>query len=105
MRSGVLLSTDDHVVVTGGARGITAHLMQDLIQNSEARFTLIGRNREIEGWIQELNSDRVKYLSLDVANKELVESQKTALADCTLLVHAAGIEVSKNFKDKDRRCS
>ncbi|MFT7222947.1 MAG: 3-oxoacyl-(acyl-carrier-protein) synthase/malonyl CoA-acyl carrier protein transacylase [Cellvibrionaceae bacterium] len=95
-----LLSRNDHIVVTGGARGITSHLVKHLYQISEARFTLLGRKMEVEPWILSLDADRIKYVPLDIRDREAVENHKSELSDTTLLIHGAGVEYSKNFVNK-----
>ncbi|NOQ64224.1 MAG: SDR family NAD(P)-dependent oxidoreductase [Methyloprofundus sp.] len=94
------LSCKDHIVVTGGARGIASHLVKKLYAVCQARFTLIGRKQDSEDWIQALDSQRINYLSIDIADKNAVEKHRAQLSDCTILIHSAGIDHSKHFMQK-----
>ncbi len=94
------ISAQDHIVVTGGARGIASHLVKKLYAVCQARFTLIGRKQSSEDWMQTLDSQRISYLAIDIADKKAVQQHQAHLSDCTILIHSAGIDHSKNFMHK-----
>ncbi|NOR81104.1 MAG: SDR family NAD(P)-dependent oxidoreductase, partial [Methyloprofundus sp.] len=58
------------------------------------------RKQDSEDWIQALDSQRISYLSIDIADKNAVEKHRAQLSDCTILIHSAGIDHSKNFMQK-----
>jgi acyl transferase domain-containing protein len=95
-----LLGPEDLVVVSGGARGIAASCAQELLESTQARLLLLGRRPEVAEWIVAAGSDRVEYLSLDVTDAAAVEAADLASRGPTVLVHAAGMEVSRGLAQK-----
>ena len=49
-----LINDRNVVLVTGGARGITAEVTKSLIQRTGARFLILARQPRIEPWIEAL---------------------------------------------------
>lgn len=115
-----LLGPGDRVLVTGGARGIAATLVQDLLPRCEARFLLLGRRPEGPDWVEADDRERVDYLSWDLSrgssggdperdpedagsesgNRPGAGALREALSGVTVLVHAAGVEISRNLGEK-----
>jgi len=95
-----LLTQEDVVLITGGARGIAAHIAKRLIRKTSCRFILIGRKKETEKWIKDLPGDRVSYLSADLTDPEKIRMLHLSEKGITLLIHAAGIELSQNLLKK-----
>ncbi|TQC45029.1 SDR family NAD(P)-dependent oxidoreductase [Rhodococcus sp. WS4] len=56
------LTSDDVVLVTGGARGVTALCVRDLAHHCDARFVLIGRTELVAepGWAQNVGPDDLR---------------------------------------------
>lgn len=96
------LGPGDLVLVTGGARGIAASLVQDLLDRTAARFLLLGQRPEVEEWILAAGAGRVEYLACDVRDPGAVAALDLGVRPVTVLVHAAGVEVSRNLRDKPR---
>ncbi|MGC0362208.1 NAD(P)-dependent dehydrogenase (short-subunit alcohol dehydrogenase family)/acyl carrier protein [Rhodococcus sp. 27YEA15] len=60
------LTGDDVVLVTGGARGVTARCVRDLADHCAARFVLLGRTRTAEEpqWASGVPDDRLKAAAI-----------------------------------------
>jgi 3-oxoacyl-(acyl-carrier-protein) synthase/malonyl CoA-acyl carrier protein transacylase/NAD(P)H-dependent flavin oxidoreductase YrpB (nitropropane dioxygenase family)/phosphopantetheinyl transferase len=99
---GRLLGPEDVVLVSGGARGIAASLVRDLLPRTQARFLLLGRSPGAPEWVAAAGADRVEYLCCDVANWDAVEECQLASRGTTLVVHAAGVEFSRNLRQKTK---
>ncbi|MFK5920750.1 MAG: SDR family NAD(P)-dependent oxidoreductase [Verrucomicrobiota bacterium] len=98
-----LLTTDDLVLITGGARGIAAGIARHLIEVTTARFILVGRKQETESWIQALPDDRVSYRVADLTDPESIQALALHKERVSLLIHAAGIEVPANLVKKSAK--
>ncbi|OOZ39135.1 hypothetical protein BOW53_12855 [Solemya pervernicosa gill symbiont] len=99
------LTAEDVVLVTGGARGIAAYIVQQLLETTAARFVLIGRKQESEAWIAE-QPERICYLSADLTDRSAIRSLNLGGMGISLIVHAAGIEIAHNIlkaSDEDFR--
>ncbi|WP_179115991.1 type I polyketide synthase [Solemya velum gill symbiont] len=94
------LAENDLVLVSGGARGITAEITKSLAQRTRARFLILGRQQKSEEWITQLGAQRAQYLSADIADPEAVSSLQLEKHAITLMIHGAGIEISKNLCSK-----
>ena len=95
-----LLTEKDVILVTGGARGITAEVTKSLIQKTGARFLLLGRLPHTESWIEELGQERVRYFAVDLLDEPAIEALGLSRYGITLMIHGAGVEISKNLVNK-----
>jgi acyl transferase domain-containing protein/NAD(P)H-dependent flavin oxidoreductase YrpB (nitropropane dioxygenase family)/phosphopantetheinyl transferase len=95
-----LLTGKDVILVTGGARGITAEVVKSLIQGTGARFILLGRQARTEDWIEQLGPERVRYFAADLLDEAAIEALGLGRLGITLVFHGAGVEFSKNLADK-----
>lgn len=95
-----LLTERDVVLVTGGARGITAEVTKSLMQRTRARFLILARQPQTEPWIEELGQERVNYIAADLLDEAAIDSLGLERYCITLLIHGAGIEISKNLANK-----
>jgi acyl transferase domain-containing protein/NAD(P)H-dependent flavin oxidoreductase YrpB (nitropropane dioxygenase family)/phosphopantetheinyl transferase len=95
-----LLTDRDVVLVTGGARGITAEITKSLIERTRARFLILGRQIQTEPWITSLGEARAQYLSANLLDAEAIDALDLGRHGITLLIHGAGIEISKNLCSK-----
>jgi enediyne polyketide synthase len=98
------LTTDDVLVVTGGARGITAECALRLTRESGARLAIFGRSRpvaddEIISNLERLKSAGVdfRYYSVDItdaaATREAVHEVEKDLGPVTAILHGAARNV------------
>jgi len=94
-----LLRKDDVVLITGGARGIAASIVRRLIPLVKSRFLLIGRKPHKESWIDTEGFGRVEYLEADLCDAGAVRSLNLPRRNITLVIHAAGIVISRQIKD------
>ncbi len=94
-----LLGEDDVVLVTGGARGIAAAVVRRLIRLVRSRFVLIGRKPHKESWIDAEGLGRIEYLAGDLCDTDAVRSLGLAKRNISLVVHAAGVVISRPMKD------
>jgi acyl transferase domain-containing protein len=92
------LGPDDLVLVTGGARGIAARVVQFLLDNTAARFLLVGRKAHSEPWIVEQGAGRIEYLQADLTDADAVHRLNLGKRPVTLLIHAAGVVISRSLQ-------
>lgn len=97
-----LLGQDDVILVTGGARGIAASVVRRLIPLVKSRFLLIGRKPHKESWIDTEGQGRVEYLEADLCDPSAVRALNLPIRDITLVIHAAGIVISRPIRDIQR---
>ena len=98
---GTSLTGNDVVLVSGGAKGITAECVLALGHGTGARFALIGRspatNAEVMVALDRLATAGIhaRYLTADVADAQAVAGAvreiETRLGPITAVIHAAGI--------------
>ncbi len=93
-----LLGPDDLVLVTGGARGIAARIVQFLLAHTAARFLLVGRKAQTEPWIVEQGAGRTEYLQADLTDADAVHRLDLGKRPVTLLIHAAGVVISRSLQ-------
>jgi 3-oxoacyl-(acyl-carrier-protein) synthase/malonyl CoA-acyl carrier protein transacylase len=93
-----LLGPDDLVLVTGGARGIAARIVQFLLAHTAARFLLVGRKAQTEPWIVEQGAGRIEYLQADLTDANAVHRLDLGNRPITLLIHAAGVVISRSLQ-------
>ena len=98
------LTTSDVLVVTGGARGITAECALRLTRESGARLAIFGRSQPAADDEIVLNLERLKaasidfrYYSVDITNAaatlEAVREVKSDLGPVTAILHGAARNV------------
>lgn len=97
-----LLTASDVVLVTGGARGIAARVVQSLLTRTEARFLLIGQRKETEPWIAEQGGGRAAYLTADICDRDALRALNLRARGVTFVLHAAGLSYLTPLKDKPR---
>jgi amino acid adenylation domain-containing protein len=95
------LGPDDLVLVTGGARGIAALCVQSLLERTECRFLLLGRQQSGSELIPEAYRHRVTYERCDLSDPDAVESLQWPSAGVTLVIHAAGVGAMQPFRQRD----
>ncbi len=101
-------SKDDVVVVTGGAKGITAECVVKLAETVKAKFVLLGSsplptdsNSEIVSNLKRLEKMGIicSYIPCDLTDKNAVEAVLTQVKQqfgaITALVHGAGINLPR----------
>jgi len=98
-----LLSVSDVVLITGGARGIAAELAKGLIHKTKSHYIVIGRQEKIEDWMLEIPEGRVSYLACDLSDKHAIQKLELHKKNITLIIHAAGIEISKHILKFDEQ--
>jgi acyl transferase domain-containing protein/NADP-dependent 3-hydroxy acid dehydrogenase YdfG/acyl-CoA thioesterase FadM/acyl carrier protein len=111
---GIEWTADDVIVVTGGARGITASCAFDLATKTGARMALLGRTPQPEGdsgndEIRQLLERYAKagltarYFACDVASTESVNQVigqiEAEMGMVTAVVHGAGLNVPRLCQD------
>jgi acyl-CoA thioesterase FadM/phosphopantetheinyl transferase len=96
------LGPNDVVLVTGGARGITAACTLALARATGARMALVGRSQTApEGSLEayEQAGLTARYFACDVANRKevdrLVSEVATQLGPITAVIHGAGLNVPR----------
>ena len=101
---------DVHVVVTGGSSGIGKELAKQLLNQHQARVTILARNQQrLDECRQDLapdNNERLLCLSVDVSGS-YSELQRTIERACqyhgnrpvSILINNAGIFYAKTFDD------
>jgi amino acid adenylation domain-containing protein len=94
-----LLGPDDLVLVTGGARGITARMVEYLLPRVGARFLLVGRKPHVEDWITTKGRGRVEYAAADLGDTNAVRNLGLATRGITLVIHAAGSVYSRPIRE------
>ena len=94
-----LLGPEDVVLVTGGARGIAASIVQSLLPVVDARFILVGRNPQVADWIVDRGTDRIEYLAADVCDSQSVADLKLGEKNVTLVIHAAGLGAARPIRE------
>jgi NAD(P)-dependent dehydrogenase (short-subunit alcohol dehydrogenase family) len=101
------------ILVTGGARGITAAALTDFARSCPARFVLIGRSApdgphaaEIRATtaVLEESGSLVRYVSTDIRDRDrlrrVLEEVRTEWGPVTGLVHGAGVLADRLIADK-----
>jgi len=107
-------SSQDVVLVTGGAKGITAECALRFGQKTKARLILVGRSKltnQIQNQDNEIirNLERFRkeklqyeYYSCDVTNlnevKQLVDKIEKSYGKITAVIHGAGLNTIKRLK-------
>ncbi len=100
------LTKDSRVIVSGGAKGLGLHMVEELAGVEGPQILVLGRSKEPSEALQKVAGFKktVTYGSCDVSNKESVNNTiKEWLGDkdeVELIVHAAGIEVSRSISRK-----
>ncbi len=105
------LSPEDVVLVTGGARGITAECALAVAERSGCRLALVGSTnlasadvrtrKEIAATLERARAAgvRASYFPCDITNgpevSELVERVRAVMGDVTAVVHGAGRNVPR----------
>jgi len=92
-----VLDGNDIVLVTGGARGITSKIVQQLLHLTSAKFILLGRKKQVEPWINQ--QERVEYIQCDISDNNAVANIANSLEKVSLLIHAAGVVYSRSPKN------
>ncbi|MSP18017.1 MAG: SDR family NAD(P)-dependent oxidoreductase [Bdellovibrionales bacterium] len=100
------------LVAVGGAKGITASLVEHLIRTSQWEVHLIGRScsddPSVQATIVKLKhySRHVYYYQVDASNRDELEKVFSSILKVSskidLLIQGAGIELSRKFIDKSR---
>jgi enediyne polyketide synthase len=107
------LNTDDIVLATAGAKGITAECVLALAKkNTQAKFVLVGRSAAGDDSVQTcLNlyhqqSIFCKYHSCDITDKlavaKLVTELEQSLGKITVFIHGAGLNTPRPLKTVSR---
>lgn len=94
-----LLTEHDLVLVTGGGRGVAAHAVRALLPVLRCRFLLVGRNAHPAPWVADEGQGRVDYAAADLRDADAVARLEFHRRPVTLLVHAAGVEVSRRLRE------
>jgi len=107
----IVWSKTDVVLVTGGAKGITAECALALAQQIGARFALAGRAAgnvpEVAATLKRFADAGLecRYYACDMGNREavlaLVESVKADLGPITGVVHGAGLNQPRRVEQVD----
>jgi len=94
-------SEEDVILVTGGAKGITAECALELGKHTNAKMALVGRsqsdNQEVARTLERFKAEKLtcRYYSCDLTNPDevtqLVETVTTELDKITGVVHGAGM--------------
>ncbi|RTZ97903.1 MAG: type I polyketide synthase, partial [Deltaproteobacteria bacterium] len=106
-------SKKDVILVTGGARGITAECALGVARASGARMVLVGRSPLPDSHLQQTTADDItttiknyadrdltaRYFSCDICNRdavnELVEQIQNEMGPITGVIHGAGLNNPK----------
>ncbi|MBF0548289.1 MAG: SDR family NAD(P)-dependent oxidoreductase [Candidatus Riflebacteria bacterium] len=102
----VALGPDRVILATGGGSGITARLLLGLAKKFKPKILILGRaaeRNELVGQLRKAGSE-VWYLSCDLADGPAVDRTadliKRAVPRINLLIHGAGLEISRNLANK-----
>jgi len=99
-KSSIVWEKDDVIVVTGGAKGITAECALAFAKDTRVKMALIGRSKlskEIEQTIRRFEEDglEVKYYSCDIVDREkvalTVKDIETTLGDIRGVIHGSAL--------------
>ena len=106
-------SKNDVVLVTGGAKGITAECALEFARSTKAQMVLVGRtpkpmksdeNNEISQTLKKFESEglKAKYISCDITNQKevniLIGEIERNVGKITGFVHGAGLNSLKRLK-------
>ncbi len=104
-------SPHDVVLVTGGAKGVTAECALEFARRTKAQMILVGRselpkdsNDEIVRTLKRFKEERLQcqYYSCDVTNLEAVQQLVSKIAKehgkITAVIHGAGLNTLKRLK-------
>ncbi|MBF0410505.1 MAG: SDR family NAD(P)-dependent oxidoreductase [Candidatus Riflebacteria bacterium] len=100
------LNSESVVLATGGGSGITAHVLRKLAQEYQPRLIILGRSSERNELAREFRNlgSEVWYISCDLSDGPAVDRAAELIKKVTshidLLVHGAGIEISRNLANK-----
>ncbi|HNV68619.1 MAG TPA: SDR family NAD(P)-dependent oxidoreductase, partial [Candidatus Ozemobacteraceae bacterium] len=101
-----LLPRGSVVLATGGAAGITAHLLKRLARELAPRLIILGRSPDRSAFVQELRQTgaEVWYLSCDLADGPAVDRTAEVIRRVypriDLLLHGAGLDISRHLSNK-----
>lgn len=100
-------SKKDVVLVTGGAKGITAECALEFARATQAKMVLLGRSakdEEIEKTLERFNAEKLvcEYFSCDVTNvaqvKQIVKDIEKKFGQITAVIHGAGLNSLRRLK-------
>lgn len=110
-------SSEDIVLVTGGAKGITAECALEFAKKTKARMALVGRSKlpaemkdhdsEIIRTLNRFKEEKLQcqYYSCDVTNldevEQLISKIERAYGRITAVIHGAGLNTLKRLKQSD----
>ena len=104
--------TGGTLVAVGGAKGITASLVEHLIRTSQWEVHLLGRSASDDPSVQatitklKQHSSDIYYYQVDASNREELEKIFSRIlkgrSKIDLLIQGAGIELSRKFIDKSK---
>ncbi|MBD3192858.1 MAG: SDR family NAD(P)-dependent oxidoreductase [Candidatus Heimdallarchaeota archaeon] len=91
------------LLVSGGSRGITAEIIQELAKKAKLEFHIIGRSKEApKELLQEIQAtgSNVQYHSQDVTEIAGLKKLVKKIGPINGIIHGAGIDRSKLLMDK-----
>lgn len=100
-------SSKDVVLVTGGARGITAECALEFARATQAKMVLLGRSakdEEIEKTLERFKAEKLtcEYLRCDVTDaeqvKQVIKDVEKRLGSITAVIHGAGLNSLRRLK-------
>ncbi|BAZ44876.1 beta ketoacyl-acyl carrier protein synthase [Chondrocystis sp. NIES-4102] len=101
-------TAEDVILVTGGAKGITAECALALAQETQVKMALVGRGKDITGEIAqtlerfEQQGLTCRYYGCDVADglavEQLVATVNAELGNITGIIHGAGLNTPRRVE-------